>query len=70
VKDFILSDEARRIAYTNTSIPPLFIRLDQIASHTKEPPDIIRRALSELEELGIGKVAVTKNNIVAFFYNK
>ncbi len=70
VKDFVLSDEARRIAYTNTSVPPLFIRLDQIASYTKESPDIIRRALSELEAQGIGKVAVTKNNIVAFFYNK
>ncbi len=68
VIDYLESDEARNLAYRNSPVAP-FIRVDQIARETGEPPEIVRRALAILESQGRGKVMATENT-VAYFYKK
>ena len=67
VQKYVLSPEAYSLA-TRTSPAAPFIRLDQIAKATNELPEIIRRALSELEKLGYGRVLRSKSGAIAFFY--
>ena len=68
VMDYMLSREAYSKALQLSPASP-FIRLDQIMEATREKPEIIRYALSRLEEQGYGKVKRTPNGIVAFFYD-
>ena len=68
VMDYMLSREAYSKALQLSPASP-FIRLDQIMEATREKPEIIRYALSKLEEQGYGKVKRTPNGIVAFFYD-
>ncbi len=67
VQKYVLSSEAYSLA-TRTSPATPFIRLDQIAKATNESPEIIRRALSELEKLGYGRVLRSRLGALAFFY--
>ena len=68
IVDYMLSREAYSKALQLSPASP-FIRLDQIVEATREKPEIIRYALSRLEEQGYGKVKRTPSGIVAFFYN-
>lgn len=68
VVDYLLSREAYSRAVQTSPATP-FIRLDQIIDATREEPEIIRYALSRLEEKGYGKVKRTSSGIIAFFYN-
>ena len=68
VVDYLLSREAYSRAVQTSPATP-FIRLDQIIDATREEPEIIRYALSRLEEQGYGKVKRTPSGIIAFFYN-
>ena len=68
VTDYVLSRKAYSLAVQTSPAAP-FLRIDQILRETSENPEIIRTALSRLEEKGYGKVMRTKDGVVAFFYN-
>ncbi len=65
---YVLSREAYGKAMQVSPASP-FLRIDQIASATGEEPEIIRRALSRLEQQGYGKVKHSPSGVAAFFYN-
>ncbi len=69
VQDYVLSDDAYSLAIRTSPAAP-FLRLDQIVKATNESPEVIRRALSELESRGLGKVLRSKSGAIAFFYRR
>ncbi len=69
VLEYLLSREAKERALLPTPASP-HLRLDEVAKATGEDPETVRRAMTLLEEKGVGRVRVASDGTVAFFYER